>query len=115
MKAGHYPVGYDPAKARALLQAAGYSPGRDGIMQKDGKKLSFTYLMSTGDELIQQIAELTQADIAKIGIQMKVREIEFNQMLALLTNPRGDWRAAGLAENPVSSRPAKKCSAPAQP
>ena len=27
MRAGHYPVGYDPAKARALFSAAGYSAG----------------------------------------------------------------------------------------
>jgi peptide/nickel transport system substrate-binding protein len=99
MKAGHYPVGYDPAKARALLREAGYSPGPDGIMQKDGEKLSFTYLMLTGDPLIQQIAEVTQAGLAKIGIQMKVREIEFNQMLALLNNPQADWQAAALAES----------------
>jgi peptide/nickel transport system substrate-binding protein len=98
MKAGHYPVGYDPAKARALLLAAGYRTGPDGIMQKDGKKLSFTYLMLTGDAVIEQIAELTQAGLAKIGIRMKVREIEFNQMLALLNNPKADWQAAGLAE-----------------
>jgi peptide/nickel transport system substrate-binding protein len=99
MRAGHYPVGYDPAKARALLRAAGYSPGPDGIMQKDGQKLSFTYLMLTGDAVVQQIAELTQADLAKIGIRMKVREIEFNQMLALVANPTADWQAAGFAEN----------------
>ena len=91
-------MGYDPAKARALLQAAGYSPGPDGIMQKDGKKLAFVYLMLTGDALIEQIAEMTQADLAKIGIQMKVREIEFNQLVALLNNPKADWQAAGLGE-----------------
>lgn len=99
MKAGHYPVGYDPARARALLRDAGYSPGPDGIMQKDGKKLSFTYLMLTGDALNQQIAEFTQAGLAKIGIQMKVREIEFNQLLALLNNPTADWQAAALGES----------------
>ncbi|HTJ90809.1 MAG TPA: peptide ABC transporter substrate-binding protein [Acidocella sp.] len=98
MKAGHYPVGYDPAKARALLQAAGYSPGPDGIMQKDGKKLSFVYLMLSGNGANQQIAELTQAYLLKIGMQMKVREIEFNQLVALLVNPKADWQAAGLGE-----------------
>jgi peptide/nickel transport system substrate-binding protein len=98
MKAGHYPVGYDPAKARALLRAAGYSPGPDGIMQKDGKQLAFTYLMLTGDADNQQVTELTQADLLKIGIRMKVREIEFNQLVAMLGNPKADWQAAGLGE-----------------
>jgi peptide/nickel transport system substrate-binding protein len=98
MRAGHYLVGYDPAKARALLIEAGYAPGPDGILQKDGKKLSFTFLMLTGDALIAQMTEFIQSDLAKIGIQMKVHEIEFNQLVALLNNPKADWQAAGLGE-----------------
>ncbi|MDE8346291.1 MAG: ABC transporter substrate-binding protein, partial [Acidocella sp.] len=31
LRAGDYPVGYDPARARALLAQAGFSPGPDGI------------------------------------------------------------------------------------
>ena len=34
----------------------------------------------------------------KIGIRMKVREIEFNQLVAMLENPKADWQAAGLGE-----------------
>ena len=98
MRAGHYPVGYDPAKSRALLSAAGYVPGPDGILQKDGKKLSFTFLMLTGDAVIAQVTEFIQSDLAKIGIQMKVHEIEFNQLVALLNTPKADWQAAGLGE-----------------
>jgi peptide/nickel transport system substrate-binding protein len=98
MRAGHYPVGYDPAKARALLSAAGYVPGPDGILQKNGKKLSFTFLMLTGDAVIAQVTEFIQSDLAKIGIQMNVHEIEFNQLVALLNNPKADWQAAGLGE-----------------
>lgn len=98
MRAGDYPVGYDPAKSRALLRAAGFTPGQDGIMQKDGRKLSFTYLSLTGDELIEEMTEMTQGYLAKIGIQMKVREIEFNQLEALLSNPNANWQAAGLGQ-----------------
>ncbi|MDE8346290.1 MAG: peptide ABC transporter substrate-binding protein [Acidocella sp.] len=103
MKAGVYPVGYNPAKARALLAAAGYSPGPDGIMRKDGKPLSFVFLMLSGDAVIEQMTEFIQQDLMKIGVQMKVREIEFNQMLALLNNPSpSSWQAAGLAETLTS-------------
>ncbi len=99
MKVGQYPVGYDPAKARSLLKQAGYALGPDGIMQKDGKKLSFDYLFSSGDADIEQQAELMQQDLAKIGIQMKAHEIEFNQLLAKLNNPNSDWQAAKLGES----------------
>lgn len=37
----HYP--YDPAKAKELLDAAGWHTGTDGIRVKDGQRLSFTY------------------------------------------------------------------------
>jgi peptide/nickel transport system substrate-binding protein len=104
MRAGHYPVGYNPAQARALLAEAGYTPGPGGIMQKDGKKLSFTYLMPTGDAAAAQMTEMIQDYLAKTGVQMKVREIEFNQLLALLNNPQADWQAAGLGET-VSGYP----------
>ncbi len=54
--------------------------------------------MLTGDALIAQVTEFIQSDLAKIGIQMKVHEIEFNQLLAMLNNPKADWQAAGLGE-----------------
>ncbi len=98
MRAGHYPVGYDPAKARALLAQAGYTPGPDGVMQKNGKKLSFVFLMLTGDDHIEQMTEEIQAEFRAVGIAMKVREIEFNQMLALLDSASStSWQAAQLA------------------
>ena len=101
MKAGHYPVSYDPAHALELLKEAGYTRGPDGIMQKDGKKLSFTQLNLTGDAMIEQMTVMNQAYLKRIGIDMKVRDIEFNQMGALLNNPHADWEAAGLGETSV--------------
>ncbi len=102
MKAGHYPVSYDPAHALELLKEAGYARGPDGIMQKDGQRLSFTQLNLTGDAMIEQMTVTTQAYLKRIGIEMKVRDIEFNQMLALLNNPHADWEAAGLGESAVA-------------
>jgi peptide/nickel transport system substrate-binding protein len=103
MKAGIYPVSYDPAKARALLATAGYTLGPDWVMQKNGKRLEFTFLMLSGDAAIQQMTEFIQQDLGKIGIVMRVREIEFNQMLALLNNPSpSSWQAAGLGETLTS-------------
>jgi peptide/nickel transport system substrate-binding protein len=36
------PLPFDPQKASALLQEAGYTKGPDGFLQKDGKRLAFT-------------------------------------------------------------------------
>jgi peptide/nickel transport system substrate-binding protein len=48
---------YDPAKAKALLDEAGWTVGPDGIRVKNGQRLSFqlsTQTESTGGQLIQQ-------------------------------------------------------------
>jgi peptide/nickel transport system substrate-binding protein len=98
MRAGIYPVGYDPAKARALLAAAGYTPGRDGIMQKDGKRLSFTYLEESGTDAIVELDEIMAADLRKVGIEMKIRQMEFNQILGLMAGPADGWEATGVGQ-----------------
>ncbi|MBB5373839.1 ABC transporter substrate-binding protein [Acidocella aromatica] len=98
MRAGQYPVEYDPQKALALLQEAGFTRGPDGIMQKNGVRLSFTYLSLSGGAVSAQTTVMLQSYLAKIGIEVKVRQIEFNQLVALLNNPHSDWEAAGLGE-----------------
>ena len=98
MRAGIYPVGYDPAKSRALLAAAGYTPGPDGIMQKDGKKLSFVYLEESGTDAITELDEIIQDDLRKVGIDMKIRQMEFNQMLALMASHPTGWDATGTGQ-----------------
>lgn len=52
----HHP--YDPAKAAALLAAAGWLPGPDGVRVKDGRRLAFTYSTqteSTQGKALQQV------------------------------------------------------------
>jgi len=98
MRAGIYPVSYDPAKSRALLQEAGYTPGPDGIMQKNGARLSFVYLLPQGDATTDLVGIYEQAAMRKIGIDLQIHNIEFNQMLALLVSGGAGWEAAGLGE-----------------
>ncbi len=98
MRNGIYPVGYDPAKSRALLEEAGFKPGPDGIMVKDGKRLSFEYLEETGTDTITELDEIVQADMRKVGIEMKIHLMEFNQLLALMAGPPTGWEATGVGQ-----------------
>ena len=91
-KAGKYPVGYDTAKAKALLAAAGWKPGPDGIRMKDGKRLAFTDVIPSGNVTGQLGAELIQADLRAVGIAMTIREVTFSQMLVLSYKPL-QWEA----------------------
>ncbi len=97
IKAGTYPVGDDVAKGRALLMKDGYRPGPDGIMTKNGVRLSFAYILSSGGG--ERYAEYFQQAFAKVGIQMNVQVMEFNQMLSIMDNQPDKWDAAYLGED----------------
>jgi peptide/nickel transport system substrate-binding protein len=92
MRAGKYPVGFDLAKARALLKQAGFTPGPDGIMQKDGKRLSFTIIFARDEE--EQDIEVIQSMEQKAGIEIKTRFMSGDAENALLTDPASTaWEA----------------------
>lgn len=98
MKKNIYPVGYDLAKARQLLAQAGYTPGPDGIMQKNGKRLSFTYLEEAGTDAVTELDEIEQQDLRHAGIEMKIQQIEFTQLLTLMNGPPLGWEATGVGQ-----------------
>ncbi len=100
-RAGQFPVGYNPAKARALLGQAGFAPGPDGIMQKQGVRLSFTVLVPAGETMRIEMAESMQENLRAVGIEMKVHQVEFNQMMALMVGPPAGWQALFMAMNLV--------------
>lgn len=94
-RAGRWPVGYNPAKAKRLLDEAGWKPGPDGIRVKDGRRLAFTYLQASGGSTSMLRAELAQQWLRAVGIDMKIRLVTFNQILALQEKPLA-WEAAGF-------------------
>lgn len=65
----------DVAKAKALLDAAGFHPDKDGI------RLRFTLKTST-DELTRLIAQSVQQQLADAGIALTIRPAEFGTFYA---------------------------------
>jgi peptide/nickel transport system substrate-binding protein len=66
---------YDPEKAKALLDEAGWvDEDGDGVREKDGVKLSFTVTVITGDQARRPIAEVAQQYFAAVGIEMSIEE-----------------------------------------
>jgi peptide/nickel transport system substrate-binding protein len=59
---------YDPAKAKSLLDEAGWKVGTDGIRQKDGQPLELTF-----EDCIQRGAEIFQAQMKEIGVKVNIR------------------------------------------
>ena len=104
-QAGKYPVGYDPGKAKALLKLAGFTLGPDAILRKHGQRLAFTLMIPADQPMRIEMAESMQQNLAAVGIDMKVHQVEFNQMMALNVGPPGGWEAMMYAAtvNPYPS------------
>ena len=68
---------YSPATARKLLAQAGWTMGHNGILQKNGTSFSFTLDVGQKGYLVP-IAELTQAFLKKVGIDVKLNVMEWN-------------------------------------
>jgi peptide/nickel transport system substrate-binding protein len=60
---------YDPKRANALLDAAGWKMGSDGVREKDGKKLAFDILTLPASD-IQRAAQLVKQQFKDVGIDL---------------------------------------------
>jgi len=76
----HYP--FDPAKAKAILDADGWRVGPDGVRVKNGTRLEFnlsTQTESTGGKAMQA---LLQREWHDVGVQADVKNYPTSQMFA---------------------------------
>ena len=89
------PLAYDPEKARQLLAEAGWKPGPDGTLQKNGERFSFTLITNNGNEVRRDIATLAQDGLKKLGIEVKVELYEWAVFLKNHIN-KGDYDAMVL-------------------
>jgi peptide/nickel transport system substrate-binding protein len=76
------PFPYDPSRALRLLAAAGWTErNADGILTKDGKPFQFTIITNQGNEQRIKSAQIIQYRLRKIGIDVKIRVLEWSSML----------------------------------
>lgn len=69
------PLPYDPAKAKALLMEAGFTMGDDGIMVKDGKRLSLNLNVPIAkeSEAIKRVVLAFKNYLKKVGAEVNVQ------------------------------------------
>jgi peptide/nickel transport system substrate-binding protein len=83
----------DLPRARALLDAAGYRPGPDGV------RLRLVYKTSS-DTFRVAIARLLAAQLAEAGIAVEVRAFEFATFFADVK--KGDYQLATMQTAPIT-------------
>lgn len=66
------PLEHDPARARALLAEAGWTPGPDGAVRKDGRPLSLTLRTYPDRPELPVVATAVQAELAEVGVPVRV-------------------------------------------
>lgn len=63
---------YNPDQAKKELEKAGWKLGKDGIYEKNGRKLSFTVNCKEGDQVRVDMANICAQQFKAIGVEMKV-------------------------------------------
>ena len=74
-------IPYDPAMAKTLLKEAGWAPGPDGRLMKNGKPFTFTLMTNQGNKVRELCAQVIQQQLQKVGITVKIRIIEWSTLI----------------------------------
>ncbi len=85
---------YNPAKAGALLDAAGWKMGSNGVRSKGGQELKFT-IVNRSDATLNEVGQAVVQMLAKVGVAATMSNLETGAYFTALTsNPDAyffDW------------------------
>jgi peptide/nickel transport system substrate-binding protein len=68
-----YPAAGDIGAAKAILDAAGWVPGPDGVRQKNNVKLAFTVGTTSGNQARILAEQIMQQQLQKIGVKLTIK------------------------------------------
>jgi len=71
------PYAYDPARAKALLSEAGWKPGPDGVLVKEGKRLSFSVRHDQANQAAKDSAVVVQEYLKNVGVEAKLEPLDW--------------------------------------
>lgn len=82
---------FDAAKAKSLLDSAGWKAGSDGIRSKNGTKLSLTVDWFANAATNQPALELIQQQLKSVGVDVVLKQLQIAQFATTLQS--GDFDA----------------------
>ncbi|MFO7610504.1 MAG: ABC transporter substrate-binding protein [Candidatus Krumholzibacteriia bacterium] len=85
------PDPHDPARARALLEGAGWRDADgDGVRERDGHPLALEILLRQGDPIRENAAVILRENLRQVGVDVRLRALELGAALDLLGEGRFD-------------------------
>ncbi len=91
-------IAYDATKAKALLAAAGWNPGPDGICVRGSERLTLQLAYPLGTQELDGTVELLRAQLRAVGIEVETKKYAPNVFRALPSNGgilyNGKWDLA---------------------
>ena len=81
---------FDPAKARALLDEAGWKAGSTGIRQRNGRPLAFTLMTQAGFTVRESVAQAIERQLRDVGVDVRVELHDGTAISALWFEGRFD-------------------------
>ncbi len=80
---------YDPARARRLLQEAGFAPGPDGVMRNAaGQRLQLEINTTAGDQIREQIEQIIHQQLRQIGVEITILNFPSRILFGEITGRR---------------------------
>lgn len=76
------PIPYDLAGAKALLDAAGWHAGPDGVRAKDGKRLSLLLVYGLGSQLVRTVTAQVQQMYRPLGVEIQLKGYDYATLYA---------------------------------
>lgn len=77
-----HPAPYDPARAKALLDAAGWRPGPDGVRVRNGTRLSLLMVYGIGSQTVRTITTQVQQMYRGIGVDLQLKGFDYATLYA---------------------------------
>lgn len=92
------PLPFDTTQASRLLDAAGWTDrNRDGVRENSaGQPLAIELKVTANNQFNRDIGELIRAQLARVGVKIDVRPVDFAVMIQDITSPARNFDAAYL-------------------